>query len=99
MDRVERGIVSLTVRLVERVESLVLGVELVKIVKKIRDSLKSRFANRMEVYGFQRVRELASRAVKWGHETSEEWISDLGFIKYVTMMDMNTPSGWGLLYG
>jgi len=48
LDRVERGILSLTARVVDRVKSVALGVELVKMIKKLRDALRSGFVRRME---------------------------------------------------
>ena len=40
LDRVERGIISLTARLIDRVESEMLGVVLVKILVKLVKALK-----------------------------------------------------------
>ena len=95
LDPVERGILSLAARVVDRVESAVLGVEIVKILKKLCDALKSGFVRRMEEFGFGRVRELAAQVVEWGHRASAGWASDSGFVRYVTLLDVNAPSGWG----
>jgi len=96
LDRVERGILSLTARVVDRVESAVLGVELVKILSKLRDALKSGFVRRMEEYGFGRAREVAMQALAWGYGAARAWSSDLGFVRYVTLLDVNAPSGFGV---
>ncbi len=94
LDRVERGIMSLAARVVERVESALLGVELVKILGKLRDAMKSGFVRRMEGYGFGRVRELVDQALAWGYEAARGWVSDLGFAMYVTVISMNDPLGF-----
>jgi len=96
LDRVERGILSLTVRVVDRVESEVLGVVLVKILSKLRDSFKSEFARNMEEYGLRRAHDIVVSAIRWGDDAAKEWVADLGFVRYLTILQMNRPSGWGL---
>jgi len=92
LDNVERGILSLAARVVDEVRSVVLGVELVKILKKLRDALKSGFVRRMEDYGIKRARKLAAQAVEWGYHSARAWASDFGFVRYVTLLDVNSPS-------
>lgn len=96
LDRVERVILSLSARVVDRVKSVVLGFELVKILSKLRDALKSRFVRRMEEFGFRRAREVARQAVEWGYGAAMGWASDLGFVRYLTLMDVNKPMGFGV---
>ena len=96
LDRLERGILSLAARVVDRVESEVLGVELVKILGKLRDALKSGFVRRVEEYGLGRAKVLAVQAFNWGYVGARLWASDLGFCRYLTLVDVNGPSGWGV---
>ena len=96
LDALERGILSLTSRVIERVESAVLGIELVKILNKLRDSMKSGFVRHMEEKGRERARNMAFLAIKWGHEKARGWISDIGFVKYLTMIEFNWPMGFGI---
>ncbi len=95
LDRVERGILSLTARVVDRVESAVLGVELVKILGKIRDALKGGFVRRMEEYGIYQARKMAAQAVAWGYQMARAWASNSEFIRYLTLIDVNKPTGFG----
>jgi hypothetical protein len=95
LDSVERGILSLTSRIVDRVESRVLGVELVKILAKLRDALKSELVRRMEEYGYDRAKELAGIAVEWGNRAAIDWASEINLVRYLSVMDMNQPSGYG----
>ena len=62
MDRVERGILSLTSRIVDRVESRVLGVRLVKILAKLRDAMKSDFVRLVEGYGVRMAKKYSVQA-------------------------------------
>jgi len=96
LDGVERGILSLTCRLVDRVESEVLGVVLVKIVDKLRDAMKSEFVRLMETYGLNRVRDVVRLTLKWGNESSIGWARDLGFVRYLTAMRVNGDNEWGI---
>jgi len=96
LDSVERGILSLAARVVDRVESVVLGVELVKIMKKLKNALKSGFVRHMEVFGLGRVFELSRLAFEWGNSVAKGWAHDTGFVGYVSMMDLNQPTGFGV---
>ena len=96
LDRVERGIVSLTARLIDRVESEMLGVELVKILVKLMKALKSGFVRHTEVFGFGRVFELSRLAFEWGNSVAKGWVHDMGFVGYVSMMDLNQQTGFGV---
>jgi hypothetical protein len=68
----------------------------VKILSKLRDSMMSGFVRRVKEFGLWRAREVAEQAVGWGHETSTAWASNLNFARYLTLMDYNWPSGFGV---
>lgn len=96
LDRVERGILTLTSRLVDEVRSAMLCVELVKILAKIRDALRGGFVRRMEEYGLGEARRLAALAVGWGYGSAGAWASSFGFVRYLTLIDVNRPTGFGV---
>ena len=91
LDHDERCILSLTARLVERVESALLGTILVKILKKLRNALDNQLVKRME-FGIKRAREIATQAVAWGYDEAEIWASDDDFISYLTLLDASIIS-------
>ena len=95
LDRVERGIIDLTARVVEKVGSSVLGVELVKILGKLRGAMKSEFVKHVEEFGIGRARVLTQQALDWGYGGGINWASDIGFVKYLTAMDMNKNTLFG----
>jgi hypothetical protein len=95
LDGVDRGIFYLVTRVVDRIESEVLGVVVVRMVRKLRDALKSEFARLMESDGFRMARDAAERAVEWGSGVAGEWARDLGYVRYLTALKLNRPSGWG----
>jgi len=94
LDGVERGILYLCTRVVDEVSSPVLGVQLVEIVKRLRDAMKSAFTRHMESYGFRRVVSLVEQARALGSEQASGWL-DVGFARYVTFIDLNQPLGYG----
>jgi len=96
LDRLERGILSLAAQLIDRVESEVLGVELVKILRKLNDAMRSGFARRMEVFGFRRARVVAGQAVALGCIGAGSWAGDLDFVRYLTFVEVNAPIGWSI---
>jgi hypothetical protein len=73
LDRLERDIFNLTTQIVDKVESEVLGVVLVKILRKLNDAMRSRFARCMEVFGFRRARDVAGQAVALGCIGAGSW--------------------------
>ena len=89
LDHVERGILSLTARIVDRVESVVLGVTLVKIFRKLRDALKSEVVKQME-FSINRARKIAEQAVAWGYRGAESWATDNDFIRYILSLKINS---------
>ena len=94
LDGVERGILTLASRLVDRVESEVLGVVLVTIIGKLKDAMRSRFARCRDEFGFRRARVVAGQALSFGYEMAAGWASDLDFIRYVTFIRVNAVLGW-----
>lgn len=91
LDQVERGILSLASQILDSVKSRVLGVELVKIIAKLMDFMKSPFLKKMETYGLDQAKKLAEQAVEWGYGSADDWAMDLGFIKYVTLLKVHDP--------
>jgi len=70
LDGVDRGILYLCTRVVDEVSSPVLGVQLVEIVSRLRDAMKSAFTRHIECCGFKRVIELVEQARAWGCEAA-----------------------------
>jgi len=96
IDRIERGMLDLTIRTVEVVRSRTLGVVIVKILVKLKKALKSWFVKRMERLGLNKVIKITSQAVEWGYDAAKNWILDLGFAQYLTMIEVNRPTGFDM---
>ncbi|MBS7637777.1 hypothetical protein KEJ49_02645 [Candidatus Bathyarchaeota archaeon] len=90
----ERGIMVLAPMVVERVKSPTLARIIVEIVKKIRDALDGGLARSL-AQAISRSIRIAYLAVIWGHKEAASWALDDGFVRYLAILDLNAPSGWG----
>jgi hypothetical protein len=94
LDRLERGIFNLTTQIVDRVESELLGVELVKMLSKLSDAMKSGFVRCMEEFGVGKARSISAQAVSFGYASAEAWARDEGLIRYLAFLKVNELPGW-----
>jgi len=58
--------------------------------------MRSSFIKAVETWGIRRARRIAACAVEWGYMAARVWASDLGFAGYLTLIEVNKPSGWGV---
>ena len=96
LSRVERGLVSLTIRCVDRVQSSKLAAMLENIVERLREMLRSGVDRFMEEVGWPLARKLAYLAVSWGNRDGLNWALDAKFARYLTVGCMN---GSGMFKG
>lgn len=94
LDFIERNILDLATRLVDRVKSELLGITLVRIVKKILGALKSSYTRIMEQYGLEQAKKVSIQAVEWGYAAAKNWTLSLDFARYLTLINMNAQEGW-----
>ncbi len=92
LDRVERGVVDITLRITDRIRSPVLIRVLLKIVLKLRDALESKFLKTAEEIGYDIARKSTELAYTWGSHEAKDWRSELHFIRYLGIMHLNTPT-------
>ena len=95
LDKVERGIITLSIRLIDSVQSATLGIEIVKITKKLRDALKSPFIRYLETFSLKEAKKIADQAIGFGNTKARDWVYDFGFTRYLTLINHNKPTGWG----
>jgi len=95
LDKVERGIITLSIRLIDAVQSETLGIEIVKITKKLRDALRSPFVTYLETFSLKEALKIADQAAEFGNKKAQEWVYDFGFTRYLTLLNHNKPTGWG----
>ena len=93
LDKLERGILNLTIKFVEKLKSQVLAGHIVKILAKLRDAAKCAFTRHVESYGYMKLRETVEQALGLGYDSSG-WIRDLGFAEWFALNNYYNPVGW-----
>ena len=96
LDKSDRDYLYLTMKVFDEIRNIDVGTIIVKILAKLKKALESPFVRRMETYGIMKARSISRKAVEWGHRTAGEWANEVGFIRYLTCLDFNKSSGWGV---
>jgi hypothetical protein len=91
LSTIERAVVDLTLKVVERVRSSTLREALKSIASKIFNSLKARsFRERAMEIGRVLAERIAITAERLGSKEARKWTEDLGFIMYLGASWLNT---------
>lgn len=85
----ERGLIGLTIRCVDRVRSSKLAALLESIVERLREMLKSNVDRLMEEVGWPLAQKSAYLAVSWGNRNALNWAVDTEFARYLAVARMN----------
>jgi len=96
LDREDRGYLYLTMKVFDEIRNERVGTILLKILAKLRNALESPFVRRMETFGVGKAWSLSALAVGWGQDEAGGWARDKGFARYLTVLDFNGSSGWGV---
>ena len=97
IDKIERGIISIAIKVVDEVKSSLLKTQLVRIIAKLRDAHKSGFFKHLEEFGMRRARTIRDQAAVFGYKPRDELVRDLDFVRYITFLDYNQPIGWRII--
>ena len=81
LSRVERGVVELTIKCVDKIRSGRLALAISRIVCKILNASKSRFLERVDRIGYDLAERISRIAVGWGYTEALGWRRDLGFVE------------------
>jgi hypothetical protein len=85
----ERAQIDLTIKFVQKVQSLLLTRVLGLIMKKLMNALESRVVCAMRDVGCGLAEKISRFAQSWGNQFASEWTEDQGFRQYLTIMWMN----------
>ena len=94
LDDVERNIVNLSIRLVERVKSPALAAELNKILAKIREASKNVFTRHIDAFGRRKVRQVVDAAVGFGNYSAVDWLRSDSLEKLLALNDYYNVAEW-----
>jgi len=90
LSRVERAILNLTIKCVEKVRSATLAETISTIVDKILRHLMEDFMTRAERVGSEIAKKVCATGESWGNKTCSAWIHDKHFIKFLGVNALNT---------
>jgi len=92
LNKAERALVELTIRIVKKIRSLVLKRVLTSTIEKLQASLEGRVAVLMRKVGQPLVEKISLIAKSWGSVSAFQWKSEQCFIRFLTVMYINTPN-------
>jgi hypothetical protein len=91
LERVERAVVELTIKVVERVRSSTLARMILGIADKLRQWVKPSLKELALSVGRPLAERIARVAEAWGNREAKKWPKDPGFMLYLGMSWLNTP--------
>lgn len=91
LDRVERGVLDLTMRYVGDIRSAKLAKIVTAILIKLSALAESVVERMVRVVGRSLAQKVSSIALSWGNRSSSQWAEDSGFARYLAITQMNTP--------
>jgi hypothetical protein len=85
LNRVERGIIDLTVRYVDNVKSAKLVKVLTTIIKKLQSATESTIDKLVRNIGLPLAQKISDIAVSWGNCLASKWADDLAFARFLVL--------------
>ena len=85
LNRIERGILDLTVKYVDCVKSAKLAKIVSAILSKLKMAMESTVERVVRVIGVSLAQKISSIAVNWGNKSAVSWADDHDFALYLAM--------------
>ncbi|MBS7648419.1 hypothetical protein KEJ17_02075 [Candidatus Bathyarchaeota archaeon] len=103
LNAAERMFVKLVIKLTVGVRSPILARAVAPIIKKLLEAVKgsSKFLKEilgkvgywMVVKGWEKAEEISRLAQSWGNKAAHKWAEEVGFARYLTIMNMSIWEG------
>ncbi len=90
LNRVERGVLDLTVRCVDKIESAILAKVVTAILIKLKLAMESTVEKLVRVVGRSLTQKVSRIALNWGNVSASQWAEDTLFARYLAITQMNT---------
>ena len=85
----ERGILTLSSRILDKARDPELVAQLISIIKKLENATVSGFKKHINNYGTGKLVTIVKTALKFGSKIARNWILDKGFTEYLAFIDYN----------
>jgi len=90
LNRVERGIIDLTVRYVDNIKSAKLAKVLTAILVKLQTTTESMIDKLVRTIGLPLTRKISNIAVGWGNHLASLWANDSAFARFLVVIFTKT---------
>jgi hypothetical protein len=94
LNNIERTIIDLTIKCVDKIKSIKLKKIILKILNKIKEAIENKFLNKIYENGLKEVINIVKIANSWGNKESLNWIKDKNFIFYLGIKNIYIPNIW-----
>jgi hypothetical protein len=88
---IDRALIDLTLRVVDKVNSDTLAKALISVLTILENDLENRVSRAVREVGFQVARKMSLVAQGWGNVSAGSWATDLSFAKFLAIMHINNP--------
>ena len=93
LNRIERGIVDLTMRYVNDVKSVKLAKVLTAIMEKLQSAMESTLDKLVRTVGLLLAKKISDIAVSWGNLLASKWADDVAFARFLMLNSAKSRSG------
>ena len=90
LSKVERGVIDLTIRCVERIRSHTLMRTVLAIVDKLLRTLEESYLKKVERVGREIAQRICEIAWKWGNPHALFWKYDRNFVRFLGVNALNS---------
>ncbi|MEM3419977.1 MAG: hypothetical protein QW806_07130 [Nitrososphaerota archaeon] len=94
LNNIEREIINLTIKCVNKIKSIKLKNIILKILNKIKEIFENNFLNKIYEIGLKEVIKIVKIAYSWGNKNSLNWIKDKKYIFYLGIKNIYIPNMW-----
>jgi hypothetical protein len=83
LNRLERGIIDLTVRYVDNIKSIKLAKIVTAIIGKLQHAMESSLDRLVRTIGLPLAQKISNIAVSWGNHLASLWAEDRAFARFL----------------
>jgi len=83
LSRVERGIIDLTIRYVDKIQSATLAKVVTAIIIKLQCAMECVVDRSVRTVGLPLARNISNIAVSWGNHLASMWADDYAFARFL----------------
>jgi hypothetical protein len=90
LNRIERGIIDLTVKYVDNIKSAKLAKVLTAIFVKLQTTTESMIDRLVRTIGLTLTQKISNIAVSWGYHSATLWANDSAFARFLVVNFIKT---------